>query len=126
MDRTRRTGERLVVGFVDVDGLKAVNDAGGHAAGDHLLREIVRAIQRDLRSYDLVARYGGDEFVCALTGDMDAIRARFRHMAAQFAKATDGATVTVGLAEMQPEEPLEDLLARADADLLALRGGSPN
>ena len=121
MDRARRTGERLVVGFVDVDGLKEVNDTGGHAAGDHLLREIVRAIQRELRSYDLVARYGGDEFVCALTGDTDGIRARFRQMAAQFAQATAGASVTVGLAEMRPDESLEDLLARADADLLALR-----
>jgi len=125
VDRTRRTGENLVVGFVDVDGLKEVNDAAGHAAGDHLLREIVRAIRRDLRSYDLVARYGGDEFVCALTGDMDAIRARFRQMAARFAQATDGASVTIGLAEVQPHETLEELLARADADLIALRGAGP-
>src|SRR6202165_791873 len=59
-------GDGIVVAFMDVDGLKHVNDTAGHAAGDQLLREVAAAIRERGRSYDLVFRYGGDEFVCAL------------------------------------------------------------
>ena len=76
IDRTRRTGERLVVAFVDVDGLKTVNDTEGHAAGDELLREVARSITQHLRSYDVIARFGGDEFVCSLSGQDAAGAAR--------------------------------------------------
>ena len=57
-----------MLAFVDVDGLKAVNDRDGHAAGDRVLESVVRAIRTRLRSFDPVIRYGGDEFVCGLSG----------------------------------------------------------
>ncbi len=63
--RAKRTQEPLVLAFVDVDGLKATNDTQGHAAGDRILCTVVDVIRAHLRSYDLVVRYGGDEFVCA-------------------------------------------------------------
>ena len=80
LDRTSRTGERLVVAFVDVDGLKAINDKRGHAAGDDRLRAVAQAIMQHLRSYDVIVRFGGDEFVCSLSGQdaggaRDALRA---------------------------------------------------
>jgi diguanylate cyclase (GGDEF)-like protein len=65
--RARRTNGRLVVGYADVVGLKAVNDGEGHAAGDLLLRRSVDAIRAHLRSYDLIVRLGGDEFLCVLS-----------------------------------------------------------
>ena len=68
-DRTARTGEALTVAFVDVDGLKLVNDLRGHAAGDQLLRDVTSCIKTGLRPYDVVLRYGGDEIVCALVGE---------------------------------------------------------
>ena len=68
IDRARRAEGRLVVAFLDVDGLKRVNDEFGHAAGDRLLREVATVLRTRLRSYDLVMRWGGDEFVCALYG----------------------------------------------------------
>ncbi len=69
IDRARRLKEKgLAVIFIDVDGLKEVNDHDGHAAGDERLRATVAAMRERLRSYDLVIRYGGDEFICVLTG----------------------------------------------------------
>ena len=67
MDRCRRTTTRLVVGFLDVDGLKAVNDTRGHAAGDDLLQRVVARLQSSLRSYETIIRFGGDEFLFTLT-----------------------------------------------------------
>ena len=66
LSRAHRTGARLVVVFVDVDGLKKINDDHGHLAGDELLTLISEVIRAHLRSYDTVVRYGGDEFVCAM------------------------------------------------------------
>src|SRR4051794_128459 len=78
IDRARRSHTKLVAAFVDVVALKTVNDRFGHAAGDRLLRDVVNALTGQLRSYDLVIRYGGDEFVCVLAdADVNAARRRF-------------------------------------------------
>ncbi len=56
----------LAICMLDLDGFKAVNDRHGHAAGDHLLQEIAARVQQSLRSNDLFARWGGDEFVLVM------------------------------------------------------------
>jgi len=123
LDRTHRTGERVVVAYVDVDGLKTINDTAGHAAGDDLLREVVRAVMGQLRSYDVIARLGGDEFVCSLSGqDASWVRDRFDRISAQLELASHGATFTVGLAERQDGEGLDELIRRADKAMLERRG----
>ena len=66
VDRATRTKQSFVLAFVDVDELKATNDSLGHAAGDQRLRQTVELARGHLRSYDLIIRFGGDEFVCAL------------------------------------------------------------
>jgi GGDEF domain-containing protein len=76
MDRSERAGEPLVLAFVHTVGLKAINDTQGHAAGDRVLEDIAGCISDDLRSYDLVTRVGGDEFVCTLSGQSVAQAAR--------------------------------------------------
>jgi len=63
VDRARRASEPLIVAYVDVDHLKDVNDQRGHAAGNQLLRQVARCLRNGLRSYDIIVRYGGDEFV---------------------------------------------------------------
>jgi diguanylate cyclase (GGDEF)-like protein len=122
IDRARRSDGRLVVAYVDVDGLKTINDDHGHAAGDQLLRDVAAALLNGLRSYDLVVRYGGDEFVCALPGtNLDGAKRRFHEVARELAEKNPGASISTGLAELADPDTLDDLTARADAALYAGR-----
>jgi diguanylate cyclase (GGDEF)-like protein/putative nucleotidyltransferase with HDIG domain len=61
--RARRSGHELQLLVMDLDGFKAVNDMHGHKAGDEMLASIGRIIKKELRDYDFLARYGGDEFI---------------------------------------------------------------
>ena len=120
IERARRSDGRLVLAFVDVDGLKTINDTHGHAAGDQLLRDVVGALRARLRSYDLIVRYGSDEFVCALPGtDISTAQSRFDEAERTLNEADPRASVSVGLAELLNANSLEDLVARADAALYA-------
>ncbi|HST51878.1 MAG TPA: diguanylate cyclase [Pyrinomonadaceae bacterium] len=64
--RARRTGKSFQVVMLDLDDFKQVNDSFGHKTGDRVLREVGRIIQAQLREYDFLARYAGDEFVAIL------------------------------------------------------------
>jgi diguanylate cyclase (GGDEF)-like protein len=115
--RAHRTGQPLVVAFADVDRLKAINDSRGHAAGDLILLEVVKCFRQVLRSYDLIIRYGGDEFVCAMSGmAMADATKRIALFDAALAETPERGSVTVGLAELAPGDSPEDLVARADAE----------
>ena len=124
LDRTKRSGEPLVVAYVDVDGLKAVNDTAGHMAGDALLSSVADSISHDLRSYDVICRFGGDEFLCSLTGqDAGGARKRFQQIGTRLSTATSGATISVGFAERAEDDTVEALVGRADAELIETRRG---
>ncbi len=115
--RAQRMKESLTLGFVDIDHLKETNDSLGHAAGDQLLRGTAASIRAHLRSYDLIIRFGGDEFLCALFGATKAEAAnRFTLMNADLAE-TQQASFSVGLAELEVDDALEVLIARADRAL---------
>jgi diguanylate cyclase (GGDEF)-like protein len=117
IDRAKRTNQPFALAFVDVDHLKARNDSRGHTAGDQLLRATAEAIRAQLRSYDLIIRFGGDEFLCGVIDVTVAEAAkRFARANAELA-TTQQATITVGLAQLEQDDVLEDLVARADQDL---------
>lgn len=116
--RARRSEQPLVLAFVDVDRLKALNDCRGHAAGDRMLLEVADTFRAEFRSHDLIIRYGGDEFVCAISGMTTAAATdRVALVNAALAEAPEHGSVTVGLAELHPHDSPEDLVARADAAL---------
>ena len=121
-DRATRTGEPLTVAFIDVDGLKSVNDTGGHQAGDRLLAAVAAALVEHLRPYDVIIRYGGDEFVASLLGlTQEVAAARVNAVNTALGASPVNASVTVGLAEFEPGDTLEALIERADAALYAER-----
>ncbi len=113
--RAKRTGQPYVLAFVDLDGLKATNDSLGHAAGDRRLRQTADAIRANVRSYDLILRLGGDEFMCGLTGlKMKEAVTRFVLVNAALAEALQE-PITVGLADLEPDDSLTSISVRADA-----------
>lgn len=122
MERARRGAQPLTLFYVDVDGLKAINDSRGHAAGDAALVAVVDAIRGAMRSYDLIVRVGGDEFVCALAGvDHAEAPARAAIANAGLAAGTEALSATFGITEMDPDDSVATLIARADADLYERR-----
>jgi diguanylate cyclase (GGDEF)-like protein len=122
IDRARRGDGRLVLAFVDVDGLKVINDRDGHGAGDELLKAVVTAMRAKLRSFDPIVRYGGDEFVCALAAaDAADANRRFAEIRTLLDDDSDHAAISVGVAELRAGDTLDDLVARGDAALYTAR-----
>lgn len=120
--RAKRTGQVLALAFIDVDRLKAINDARGHAAGDRMLVQVATALKENLRPYDLIIRFGGDEFICAIPGlGLAQAAERLALVQAAIGGATDGGSVSFGVAQWQPNDTRDGLIARADAALYRAR-----
>jgi diguanylate cyclase (GGDEF)-like protein len=120
--RAQRSNTTFVLAFIDVDGLKRINDTQGHLAGDALLKVVGETVHMHVRPYDIVVRYGGDELVCAMPGLSKAGAAeRFTEIGRELKAVAAHYSISVGLAEARPGDDLETLLARADADLLESR-----
>ena len=119
IERARRTDDGLTLAFLDVDGLKEVNDTSGHSDGDRLLRCVVDTVRANVRAYDVIVRYGGDEFLCALPQLRRSIaQERMEKIAAALAVADAEHSIAYGLAEYGPADGIDELIGRADTELL--------
>jgi diguanylate cyclase len=123
--RWRRYRHPLSLVLLDLDHFKQVNDQHGHATGDRVLQEVSRRLVDSVRGADLVARFGGEEFVILMpeTNLTDATKAANkirRTIAASPIETPDGpiqVTVSMGVAEFEHDDTPEDVLQRADAAL---------
>ena len=123
LEETHRYGWPLGVLFADIDGFKAVNDRYGHAIGDRVLAMVARNFAGNLRAFDLVGRWGGDEFlVLAVNVDEPKLRAfaeRFRTLVASSAVPSPAGrisvTISVGGTLVRSGDDALSLVARADA-----------
>lgn len=130
--RARREEAALTVAVLDVDHFKQVNDVHGHGVGDTVLRELVRRLGGALRVSDSLGRLGGEEF-CVLwphTADPLGLAERIRAAVSGAPFVVGGeiplalpVTVSVGVTTTAGDEPVELVLARADAALYAAKAG---
>lgn len=134
--RSLRSGSPLLIAQLDIDHFKAVNDTHGHAAGDLVLQRFADTVRRNVRDTDVLARWGGEEFVLLLcdtpAADAVALMERLRQavQAMQVPVAQGGqpitVTVSIGLARHAPADPLAGTLERADQALYAAKAGGRN
>ena len=134
--RSLRSGSPLLIAQLDIDHFKAVNDTHGHAAGDLVLQSFADTVRRNVRDTDVLARWGGEEFVLLLcdtpASDAVALMERLRQavQAMQVPVAQGGqpitVTVSIGLARHTPADPLAGTLERADRALYAAKAGGRN
>jgi PleD family two-component response regulator len=97
--------------MVDIDHFKRVNDTYGHAAGDEVIRAVAAVLRRNVRHPDIFGRYGGEEFAVVQSevhGDPIKV------------------TISVGLAELKPDDTLDALLGRADRALYRAKEAGRN
>lgn len=134
LGRAARRQSSLSIGLCDIDHFKKVNDTYGHQVGDAVLCGFVETIRKSLRGYDLVGRYGGEEFLLvapdAAGSAVDDIYERLRFQIEQLKVATRfgdvNVTVSIGVAEIENGNTVDTLIAEADAALYRAKKAGRN
>jgi diguanylate cyclase len=127
--RAERYGRPFSVLVMDIDHFKALNDRHGHLAGDDVLVDLARRIERMVRAADTIARWGGEEFllIAPETVADDAARVADmirRHIDENAMADRYRMTISIGVASYRPGDTVQSIIARADAALyLAKRAG---
>ena len=131
MGRAERYRQPLSLLIFDIDHFKAINDSHGHLVGDEVLIELTRRVRAHLRAVDVLARWGGEEFVLLLPhcGSAEALQVaeKLRALVADPPFPVAGqVTASFGLAQWQPHEHLDTWLKRADDALYAAKAAGRN
>ena len=126
IQRFSRYDERFSVVLIDLDNFKNVNDIQGHLAGDTALKETARIIERSIRPTDLLARWGGDEFIVLAECDRQAAGISAERIRQEVQGIDFEITVSCGVAEYRNGDTLDSLTSRADAALYAGKRGGRN
>jgi len=122
----KRYGRKFVICMIDADGLKRINDQYGHLAGTELIRQVAAVITSNIRTSDICARYGGDEFVIMfnettksdVTAAVQRLIADMAAAAFTFEGSLIASTISAGLAEFPEDGPdVKTVTARADQAL---------
>jgi diguanylate cyclase (GGDEF)-like protein len=127
MERAARYGGTFTVAFLDIDHFKEVNDTLGHDAGDRLLRDIAQVLESRLRRVDLVARFGGDEFVMLLPEtDQESARVALEKVRESIGELATyyGAGVGASIGSvtfLEPPKTIDEMLRRADDAMYAAK-----
>jgi len=129
--RTRRSGEPLSLIIADIDHFKRINDQRGHETGDQVLRHVAATLTNLCRAQDVVARWGGEEFLLLLPGTnaeaATMLAERIRASVATSPLPGDDAAVTItlslGVALLKPDEEVAGAIARADRALYRSKEG---
>ncbi|MBF0370586.1 MAG: diguanylate cyclase, partial [Magnetococcales bacterium] len=122
MGRSSRHGNPLSVILFDIDHFKTINDTHGHQAGDDVLKKLTKVIEENIRASELLARWGGDEFlVVAPESDLEQARILGEKLRKAVAEATfphaDSVRCSFGVARFVPKESLRGLMERVDRAL---------
>jgi diguanylate cyclase (GGDEF)-like protein len=128
--RVERYGGPAAMLFVDLDGLKTINDSFGHKAGDQALLEVAQRLVSCVRESDCVARIGGDEFGVLLehADELSAWQTALRvvEVVAGAEFCVDGTclplSVAVGVAEIRPGDNCQSVMDRADKEMYRVKG----
>lgn len=135
-ERSRRSGLPCGLSMMDLDRFKVINDTHGHIVGDHVLRNVARLILDQLRPYDMLYRYGGEEFLICLpntdleTSQMVLDRLRTKIASNAMPLARDGSDISVtasfGVTQVAVEQGIEGSIKQADEALLQAKNDGRN
>jgi diguanylate cyclase (GGDEF)-like protein len=122
-----RDGNPLSLALFDLDDFKRINDTFGHAAGDAVLRQVVRGAKEQLRQSDTIVRWGGEEFLVILRQCPLEHGVRItEQLRAALVGQPGTTTISVGVAQLQPQEDLAALLRRTDVALYRAKHSGKN
>lgn len=121
-ENAQRHGQPLALLMIDIDHFKDINDTHGHQSGDRVLVEVARRLRDNLRGTDVIGRWGGEEFAvllrfCTLKDALGAAEKLRRQISESRFDTLCTVTVSIGAAELLPDEDLLSWLGRADAAL---------
>ena len=134
-ERTRRTGKVCVLAIMDFDDFKQINDRYGHIAGDRVLKTVISFFVKHLRKYDIIFRYGGDEFLLLLPETstehasqlLERLRQELKNLPIMVSNAKKiNISVSIGMSELGSQSTYNETIKLADHALIEAKAAGRN